>query len=70
VAAAAVGLILATILQVARKSLSRLDDLVFVALTVLLVNQLHVPVARVLIVVGSISIVRSRIGARKGSAQG
>lgn len=56
VAAAAVGLILATTIQLGRKSLFRLSDLVFVALTVLGVNRLHQSVPRVLIVVGALAI--------------
>ena len=56
VAAAAVGLILATTIQLGRKSLSRLSDLVFVVLTVLGVNRLHQSVPRVLIAVGALAI--------------
>jgi len=56
VAAAAVGLILATTIQLGRKSLSGLPDLVFVALTVVGVNRLHQSVPRVLIVVGALAI--------------
>jgi chromate transporter len=56
VAAAAVGLILATVFQLGRKSLSHVADLVFVVLTVLGVNQLHQSVPRVLIVVGALAI--------------
>jgi chromate transporter len=52
VAAAAVGLILATTLQLGRKSLAHAYDLVFVVLTVIGVNGLHQSVPRVLIVVG------------------
>lgn len=56
VAAAAVGLILATAIQLGRKSLSHVYDLVFVALTVIGVNRLHQSVPRVLIVVGALAI--------------
>lgn len=56
VAAAAVGLILATTVQLGRKSLAHRYDLVFVALTVIGVNRLHQPVPRVLIVVGILAI--------------
>lgn len=56
VAAAAVGLILATTFQLGRKSLAHGADLVFVVLTVLGVNQLHQSVPRVLIVVGALAI--------------
>ena len=52
VAAAAVGLILVTTLQLGRKSLSHKYDLIFVALTVIGVNLLHQSVPRVLIGVG------------------
>ncbi len=56
VAAAAIGLILATTIQLGRKSLAHVYDLVFVALTVYGVDQLHQSVPRVLIVVGIIAI--------------
>jgi chromate transporter len=52
VAAAAVGLLLATVLQLGRKSLTHFYDIIFVVLTVIGVNQLHQSVPRVLIVVG------------------
>ncbi len=55
VAAAAVGLILATTAQLGRKSLSHAYDLAFVSLTVIGVNQLHQSVARVLVVVGALA---------------
>ena len=51
VAAAAVGLIAATILTLGRKSFSRFDDLVFIATTIVLVNRLHVTVPYVLLTV-------------------
>ena len=56
VAAAAVGLILATTFQLGRKSFSHKYDLIFVALTVIGVNQLHQSVPRVLIGVGVLAI--------------
>jgi chromate transporter len=56
VAAAAVGLILATTFQLGRKSFSHAFDLVFVALTVIGVNRLHQSVPRVLIAVGALAI--------------
>ena len=56
VAAAAVGLILATTFQLGRKSLSHKYDLIFVALTVIGVNQLHQSVPCVLIGVGVLAI--------------
>jgi chromate transporter len=55
VAAAAVGLILATAVQLGRKSFTHFYDIVFVALTVIGVNRLHQSVPRVLIVVGALA---------------
>lgn len=57
VAAAAVGLILSTCVQLGKKSLSGNIDLLFVVLTVLGVNRLHQSVPRVLFVVGILAIV-------------
>lgn len=70
VAAAAVGLILATTFQLGRKSLAHMADLVFVVLTVVGVNQLHQSVPRVLIVVGAIAILwyRPRKGKQEASS--
>jgi chromate transporter len=56
VAAAAVGLILATAAQLGKKSLSHTYDLIFIALTVIGVNALHQSVPRVLIAVGVLAI--------------
>ena len=56
VAAAAIGLILATTIKLGKKSLAHAYDLVFVALTVYGVDRLHQSVPRVLIVVGLIAI--------------
>jgi chromate transporter len=56
VAAAAVGLILATAAQLGKKSLAHTYELVFVALTVIGVNALHQSVPRVLIAVGILAI--------------
>ena len=56
VAAAAVGLLLATTLQLGHKSLAHYYDLLFVVLTVVGVNQLHQSVPRVLIVVGALAV--------------
>ena len=69
VAAAAVGLILATTVQLGRKSLSHVYDLVFVVLTVIGVNQLHQSVPRVLIVVGALAILwyHPRHGEKEGA---
>jgi chromate transporter len=57
VAAAAVGLILATTLQLGRRSLSRVADVVFVVITVVCVNRLHLRVPVALIAVGALAIV-------------
>jgi chromate transporter len=56
VAAAAIGLILATTIKLGKKSLAHVYDLVFVALTVYGVDRLHQSVPRVLVVVGLIAI--------------
>jgi chromate transporter len=56
VAAAAAGLLLATVIQLGKKSLSGQFDLVFVLITVLAVNRLHQSVPRTLIVVGLLAI--------------
>jgi chromate transporter len=56
VAAAAIGLILATTINLGKKSLAHAYDLVFVALTVYGVDRLHQSVPRVLIVVGILAI--------------
>lgn len=56
VAAAAVGLLLSTVVQLSKKSLANNFDLVFVAATALAVHSLHWSVPRALIVVGIVSI--------------
>ncbi|HWO28847.1 MAG TPA: chromate transporter [Candidatus Acidoferrum sp.] len=56
VAAAAVGLILATVVGLSKKSLAGKFDFVFMALTVIAVNRLHQSVPRTLIVVGLLAI--------------
>jgi chromate transporter len=56
VAAAAVGLILATTIQLGKKSLIHVYDLIFVGLTVFGVDRLHQSVPRVLIAVGIMAI--------------
>jgi chromate transporter len=56
VAAAAIGLILATTIQLGKRSLAHVYDLVFVGLTVYGVDRLHQSVPRVLIVVGILAI--------------
>ena len=63
VAPAAVGLILATTLKLGRRSLSGIADLVFVVLTILCVNQLHLSVPRTLFSVGGLAIAWYGIGA-------
>jgi chromate transporter len=55
VAAAAVGLILATVVQLGKKSLEHTADAVFVVATVLGVNRLHQSVLTVLVTVGLIA---------------
>ena len=62
VAAAAVGLVLATCVQLGKKSLSNSYDLIFVAVTVLGVNRLHQSVLTVLAVVGIAAILWYRPG--------
>jgi chromate transporter len=71
VAAAAVGLILATTVQLGRKSFSHAYDLVFVVLTVIGVNVLHQSVPRVLIAVGALAILWYRPGhtEKEGASQ-
>ena len=56
VAAAAVGLILATAVQLGKRSLPHGYDLIFVAATVIGVNRLHQSVLTVLVAVGLVAI--------------
>ena len=56
VAAAAVGLILSTVVSLSKKSLSHNLDFVFIALTVIAVNRLNLGVPRTLIAVGILAI--------------
>jgi chromate transporter len=56
IAAASVGLILATVVQLSKRSLSDHVDFVFIALTVLAVNFLHLSVPVTLIGVGLLAI--------------
>src|SRR5580700_10247052 len=56
VAAAAVGLILSTVVSLSKKSLSHNFDFVFIAATVIAVNRLHLGVPRTLVVVGILAI--------------
>jgi chromate transporter len=60
VAAAAVGLILFTVVSLSKKALSQKFDFIFVAATVLAVNRLHWSVPRALIVVGLLAILFHR----------
>jgi chromate transporter len=70
VAPAAVGLILATTVGLGRKSFVRVDDLVFIVLTVVCINRLHVPVPRVLVGVGLLAAVWYGFFARGEGEQG
>lgn len=67
VAPAAVGLILATTLKLGRTSFSRVDDVIFVALTVICINRLHVSVPRALLGIGLLAIIWYG-GRRRGRA--
>ncbi|WP_433974809.1 chromate transporter [Tunturiibacter lichenicola] len=71
VAAAAVGLILSTVVGLSQKSLSGKFDFIFIALTVIAVNRLHQSVPRTLIVVGVLAILfhRPRRQQKEGVAQ-
>jgi chromate transporter len=60
VAAAAVGLILSTVMGLSKKSLAQKFDFVFIALTVIAVNRLHQSVPRTLLVVGLLAILFHR----------
>jgi chromate transporter len=60
VAAAAVGLILSTVVGLSQKSLTGKFDFVFIALTVVAVNRLHQSVPRTLLVVGLLAILFHR----------
>jgi chromate transporter len=71
VAAAAVGLILSTVVSMSKKSLSGKFDFVFIALTVIAVNRLHLGVPRTLVAVGLLAILfhRPRKQQREGGTQ-
>jgi chromate transporter len=56
VAAAAVGLILSTVVSLSKSSLSHNFDFVFMAATVIAVNRLHLGVPRTLVAVGILAI--------------
>jgi chromate transporter len=65
VAAAAVGLILFTVMGLSKKSLAGKFDFVFMALTVIAVNRLHQSVPRTLVVVGLLAILFHRPGKKQ-----
>ena len=71
VAAAAVGLILSTVVGLSKKSLAGKFDFVFIALTVIAVNGLHQSVPRTLIAVGLLAILfhRPRKQQKESAAQ-
>lgn len=69
VAAAAIGLILATTIELGKRSLAHAYDLIFVGLTVIGVDQLHQSVPRVLIVVGVLAIFWYRPRKAKAASQ-
>ncbi len=56
VAAAAIGLILSTVVGLSEKALSQKFDFVFMAATVVAVNRFHWSVPRALIIVGALAI--------------
>jgi chromate transporter len=60
VAAAAVGLILATVVSLSKKSLSHNFDFVFMAMTVIAVNRLHLGVPLTLVAVGILAVLFHR----------
>jgi len=71
VAAAAVGLILSTVVGLSKKSLTGKFDFVFIALTVIAVNRLHQSVLRTLIAVGLLAVLfhRPRKQQKESAAQ-
>jgi chromate transporter len=60
VAAAAVGMVLSTVVGLSKKSLAGKFDFVFMVLTVIAVNRLHQSVPRTLLVVGLLAILFHR----------
>lgn len=60
VAAASVGLVLGTVVQMSRRSLEQRADYVFLILAVLAVNRLHQSVLVTLLVVGLLAILWHR----------
>ena len=71
VAAAAVGLLLSTVVQLSKKSLAGNVDFLFMAMTVLAVNRLHQSVPRTLVVVGILAVLfhRPRSGTKPSTPQ-
>lgn len=65
VAAAAVGLILATAVQLGKKSLEHAADALFVLATIIGVNRLHLSVLTVLLVVGIVATFWYRPGVER-----
>ena len=68
VAAASVGLVLFTVVQLSKKSMEERPDYLFVILTVLAVNLLHLSVLLTLVAVGLLAILWHRPG--RGTRQG
>lgn len=69
VAAAAVGLILATAVQLGKKSLDHKADPLFVVITVLAVNRLHRSVLTALVAVGLIATLYYRPGVMRSKSE-
>ena len=65
VAPAAIGMLLATTIKIARSSLSRVGDLVFVVLTVVCVNRLRLSVPIALIGVGLLATLWYGLAAKR-----
>jgi chromate transporter len=60
VAAASVGLVLSTVVQLSKRSIEQRVDYLFVIVTVLAVNRLHLSVLTTLVVVGLLAILWHR----------
>jgi len=69
VAAAAVGLILATAVQLGKRSLDHRADPLFVVITVLAVNRLHQSVVTALVAVGLIATLYYRPGVKRSKSE-
>ena len=67
VAAASVGLVLSTVLQLSKRSLEERFDYLFVIMTVLAVNRLHLSVLLTLVAVGILAVLWHR--PRPGTGQ-